>query len=329
MSSKKLAARIAATAALVCAATGLTIAPSDAATAPVSNAHVLVPWSLAKGEQPENITAAPDGDLLITLSRADEVVEVTPAGRQRVVVKLPAPADGGVHTPVLGFAFLGGIVRTPDGTLYLAYSTGNADTTGIWRVRPGRAPERVVALGAGSFANGMALDPRTGQIYFADSTAGVVWRFSDRGRVRAAVWASDAKLRPTGVFGLGANGVKVHSGAVWVSNSDQKSLMRIPIRRDGTAGAVETTFTGSALDDFTFIKDSDVVVGAFDPDNEVAIIRPDGSYRVVLDASDGLQGPTSVQISHGKLYVNSAAFVTQKDPNLLVADIDIRAAIHG
>jgi hypothetical protein len=313
------------------AATGVSASPVAAATAPVSNPRVLIHYDLAAGEQPENITAVPGGDFLVVLSRAAKVERITPQGGRRVVASLPVPADGGINTPVLGFNFASGIVRMPDGTLYIGYATGHDDSTGIWRVRPCAAPERVVALGGESFPNGMALDPRMRQIYFADSTLGDVWRFSARGGATAPVkWASGAKLDPTGLLGLGVNGLKIHKNAVWVSNADQGTLLRIPIGRKGTAGAVETKLTGPNIDDFTFIGHSDSIVAALDPANEVALIKPDGSYSIVMDSTDGLQGgPTAAAIGGGKLYVVTAGFLTHTDPNVVVADFDIRDAVRG
>jgi hypothetical protein len=67
-------------------------------------------------------------------------------------------------------------------------------------------------------------------------------------------------------------------------------------------------------------------VAALDPDNEVALIRPDGTYRTVLTGRDG---PTSAAVRDGRLYVLSAAFLTGQDPNILVADIDSDAATRA
>jgi hypothetical protein len=325
----KLAMKIAAAALVGAAATGTAVSPVAAATTPVSNPHVLISYSLAAGERPENVTAVPGGDFYDTLSQAAQVERVTPQGRRSTVTSLPKPADGGINTPVLHFEFLSGIVRMPDGTLYLGYATGTNDLTGIWRVRPGGTPQRVIALGAKSMPNGMALDPRTEQIYFADSTLGIIWRFSAKGAPDPVKWATGAKLGPTGLYGLGVNGLKIHKNAVWTSNSDQGTLLRIPIRPNGTAGAAETKLTGPHLDDFIFIGHSDDIMAALDPANEVALIKPNGSYRIVMGPSDGLEGPTSAVILHGKLYVMSAAFLTHTGPNIVVADINIHDAIHN
>lgn len=264
----------------------------------------------------------------MVLSRAAQVEQITPYGRRRLLTALPVPADGGKNTPALGYSLATGIVRTPDGTLYVGYAAGHDGLTGIWRIRPGRGPRRIVALGADSFPNGMALDPRTHQLYFADSARGRIWRVPTSGGTPTP-WLDVPELKPTGLYGLGANGLKIHKGAVWVSNSDQGTLLRIPIEPGGAPGPITTRLTGPHLDDFTFIGHSDTLVAALDPDNKVALIQPDGTYRMVLTGQDGLEGPTSTAVRHGRLYVLNAAFLTHQDPNIVVADIDVRAATRG
>nr|QIZ02324.1 hypothetical protein HEP87_54870 [Streptomyces sp. S1D4-11] len=307
---------------------GASIGPVVAATAPVSNPRVLIRYDLAAGEQPENIAAAPGGAFDVVLSRAAKVERITPQGGRQLLAALPVPEDGGVHTPALGYSIATGLVRTADGTLYIGYAAGHDHLTGIWQVRPGGTPKRVIALGADSFPNGMALDPRTQQIYFADSARGIIWRFPAKGGAPVK-WASGAKLNPTGLYGLGANGLKIHENAVWTSNADQGTLLRIPIGRHGKPGAFETKLTGPHLDDFTFIGHSDAIVATLDPDNKVALIKPDGSYSIVMDEKDGLQGPTSAAVRHSQLYVLSAAFLTNTDPNIVVADIGVRDAVRN
>jgi hypothetical protein len=72
---------------------------------------------------------------------------------------------------------------------------------------------------------GMALDDRDGLIYVADSLLSVIWRVSlADGTVSA--WARCPQLAPDG--GLGANGLKLHDGAVRVSNPARDATARPP-----------------------------------------------------------------------------------------------------
>lgn len=122
---------------------------------------------------------------------------------------------------------------------------------------------------------------------------------------------------------LGANGLKIHDGAVWVTNLDQGTVLRIPVQRDGRAGAVRIRATGLAgIDDFAFTGRGDRILAALNGSSEVALVRPDGTHSIVLTAADGLQNPTSVALRGSTVHVGSAAYVTGEDPNLVVAHLN-------
>jgi hypothetical protein len=285
---------------------------------PVANPRILIHYDAEAGEQPENIVAEPDGNLLVTLDFVRRVVRLTPEGAQQVLATLPAPPSGGAEVPVTHTALTTGLVLTSDGIIYVGYVAGDADFTGIWRLDGDGTPRRVTALPADSFPNGMALDERSGQLYIADSIRGAIWRAPVSGG-NAELWAAGDELSPTSI--LGANGLKIRGGFVWVSNSDQKTLLRYPIERDGTAGSAQTAASGHALDDFTFVGDSEVVAAALNLEDELALIGPDGSYQTVLTAADGLQTPSAVLVQPGRIYVLNSAHFTHTDPNILVADL--------
>jgi hypothetical protein len=318
---KKLS-KTAAAAVLLSAATIATIspAPASAVSAPLSNAHIALHFGYAKGQTPENIALAPGGGEYVTFAAARQIALVSPGGAIRVLATLPLPADGGVHTPVLGFPLTVGIVRADDGTLYFLYATGTADLTGVWRLRPGGEPQRIAALPANGLPNGLALDPRTGTLYATDSVLGTIWSVPVTGGTPTA-WSTAPQLSPTGF--LGANGLKVHDGAVWAGNLDRGTVLRIPILRDGRAGAVLTRATGlTGIDDFAFTGRGDQILAALNGPSEVALVQPDGSHSIVLSPADGLQNPTSIALRGHTVYVMSAAYVTATDPNLLLAHLD-------
>jgi hypothetical protein len=304
--------------AVVAAAAAVVPAVSaTAATAPVSGAHIAAHFDLAAGQQPENITLEPDGSADLSFTTAHEIARVSRNGHVRVLAVLPAPADGGANTPLVGSARTFGIVRAPGGTLFVLYNTGGADLTGVWRVRPGSSrPTRIAALPADGLANGMALDPRTGLLYIADSVHGVVWRVPSTGGM-PTMWASGDELTSDGSFG--ANGVKVHNGAVWVSSSQQGLLLRIPIERRGVAGPIQTKAAVAGIDDFVFPGAGDTALAAINGASQIALVRPNGTLSTVLTMADGLQNPTSMSVRGHTLYVASAAYTTMTDPNLLLA----------
>ncbi|MGV9268213.1 hypothetical protein ACWDRR_26520 [Kitasatospora sp. NPDC003701] len=292
--------------------------PAVAVAPPLSEPRIVAHFDLARGLQPENIALEPDGSADLTFSFARQIGRVDPAGNLTVLATLPAPANPA--TPLLGAAVVSGLARAHDGTLYFGYATGTADLTGIWRLCPGGTPERISAFPADSLPNGLALDEREGRLYSADSALGVVRSVPLDGG-EATVWSDDARLRPT--TGFGANGLKAHHHAVWVGNTDTGTLLRLPIRDDGTAGPAEVRATGlGGLDDFDFVGHGDNLIAALNPSSEAAFIGADGTHHTVLGAADGLSNPTSVAVRGDAVYVPSAAYFTQTDPNLLLATLE-------
>ncbi|MEU4877930.1 hypothetical protein [Streptomyces sp. NPDC021608] len=319
--------RPAVAAAAVLALGALAAAPAPADGPAVTEPRVAAHLDLARGQSPENIALAPDGSADLTLSNARQVVNVTREGRTRLLATLPAVANP--HTPVVGAAVVLGIARAQNGTLFVTYATGTA-ATGIWRIPAhGGRPRQIAQLPPTGFPNGLALDERRGVLYAADSVLGTVWRVPRAGGTPTA-WATGAALEPRNprpAAKVGVNGLRLHRGAVWVSNTNAGTLLRIPVRSGGAAGEVETRATRLyAIDDFAFLeRNRDTALAAMTGGSEVELVRPDGAHHVVLTRADGLSNPTSVAVRGRTVYVTSAAYFTQRDPNLLVARVHQRA----
>jgi sugar lactone lactonase YvrE len=309
-------------AAVLVAVTGLTglAGTAGAASPPLSDPTITARFDLGAGQLPENLVLDRRGSIAVTFAGSRQVARVAPDGTTTVLATLPAPsAEDGARTPVLGFPLATGLVRAPGGTLYALYAAGTEGLTGLWRVVPGAAPELVAELPAEGLPNGMALSTGAKHVYVADSVLGVVHRvrLAD-GRV--STWADDPALDATGF--LGANGVEVHRGAVWVSNLDQGTVVRIPVE-GGRAGDAEVVADGLVgIDDFAFTGRGDTLLAALNQPNTVELVTPGRGSRTVLTAADGLQGPTAVAVDGRTVHVTSAAYNTQRDPNLLTARLD-------
>jgi hypothetical protein len=286
-----------------------------AATPPVSNPDIIAHFDRNAGQSPEDMALEPDGAADISMARASSAVRVTLDGHIELLGQLPR--TGGC--PFLGFPVSAGIARADDGSVYLANCTGNADT-GIWRLRHGAQPTKIAQLPANSFPNDMALDEHSDNLYLADSLLGVVWTVPTTGGT-PRVWATGPALARSSLFG--ANGVDVQDHAVWVGNTDQGTILQIPINRDGTAGAVRTAVAGltGAIDNFTVFGRDDAIIAALAFSNQVILIHPGAPPQVVLTAADGLSTPTDVALRHDTIYVSSFALPPLTDPNLLVAHL--------
>jgi hypothetical protein len=104
-------------------------------------------------------------------------------------------------------------------------------------------------------------------------------------------------------------------------NLDAGTILQIDIKDDGAAG--KTTVVAADLvgiDDFAFTGRGDQIVATLDPSSEVVLVQ-DGARTTVLTEQDGLSNPTSVLVQGTTIYVPSAAYVTQDNPNLLTATL--------
>ncbi|SEC99854.1 hypothetical protein [Streptomyces melanosporofaciens] len=300
---------------------GLTAVSStaEAAVPPLSHPRIVAHFDRPAGQVAESVVVRPNGSADVGFILSRQVAHVTLGGHVEVLATMPLPADGGVNTPGPGAAAVTGIERTGDGTLYFLYSAGDASLTGLWKLRPGGKPERVAALPAASFLNGLARDDRTGNFYLTDSTQGRVWQVGSHGGT-AALWAAGEDLAPTHFFG--ANGVKVHNGAVWVSNLDRGTILRIPLTEKGTAGPHQVMASGlDSVDDFAFTGRGDQLLAALNVPSKVVLITPGKAGRIVLDESDGLQNTTALAVDGDTVYVASGALTTGGDANLLTAHL--------
>ncbi|MFJ8596927.1 hypothetical protein [Streptomyces sp. NPDC093598] len=91
------------------------------------------------------------------------------------------------------------------------------------------------------------------------------------------------------------------------------------------------TFTSSltAVDDFNFLSEGSDVVFAAENDltDQVAVVRPNGTTKTVLSASNGHASPTATAVSGKRLYITNAGLTKPYDAKLQRATINLRALL--
>ena len=112
----------------------------------------------------------------------------------------------------------------------------------MYRLDAGGKLKQVVALPAGSWPNGIAFHGR--YLYMTDSGMGAVWRARvDAGMASPSKpWLQSDLLAPgdpatdATMTGIGANGIAFRGAQMFVSVADYGSIVRIPVRGDGSPG---------------------------------------------------------------------------------------------
>ncbi|MFI5682214.1 SMP-30/gluconolactonase/LRE family protein [Streptomyces cellulosae] len=210
-------------------------------------------FDFAAGEIPEKITANPDGSVALSMlgscavcerTHGPELMRISASGARTVLV------TGQVGEAISGNA------RGSDGTVYYAmWAPGNAARNGVYKVLADGTPQRVAALPADSGPNGLAVDSAGRTLYIADSLKGTIWSVPVSGG-SVTPWLTDAALAPvpTEALPIGANGLRFHNGALWISNFNKGTLLRVPITGTGTAGPLRVVAGGLPnIDDLSFL----------------------------------------------------------------------------
>jgi sugar lactone lactonase YvrE len=307
-------------AALAVTALALPIGPVHA----TGHVEVVVSFDAAAGELPEGVAVDKRGNVFVSLiAPVSEIRKITPSGAQSTLVDLGVGGNG-----PLGLA-----VDAP-GNVYAGVATFDPATQGVYRVSRGGTATRLPGSGAISFANGLAFDKR-GNLYVTDSPVGAVWRIPRGGS--AELWIQDPLLEGTGELGagipIGANGIAYHRNAVIVSNSELGTLVRIPIRPDGSAGTPTVIVDDPALlgaDGIALDVRGAVYVAVIAQSTIVRV--DDGSITTIADAGDGINQASSIAFGTGRgdrkslFAVNFGIFSPEPTPALLKIAVGVPGA---
>jgi sugar lactone lactonase YvrE len=259
------------------------------AAASAAEVEVVATFNEQAGQNPEGLAIDKRGDTFVSMSPLGQLWRF-PAGSTTPQV------FGSVSGIVPGQDFgLLGLATDRIGNVYGAVQAASPDTNGVWRFdRTTGAATRIPGSEAIQLPNGLAFDHR-GTLYVTDSRQGAIWRVRPGGT--AQVWLQDQQLTGDGSLGLflGANGIAFRNGVLLVTNTERRTLMRVPVHPDGAPGplSVVTDFApGFNPDGVTMDVFGDAYV-ALNLQNAITRVAPGGSQQIVA-SGDPLDFPSSV-----------------------------------
>lgn len=203
-------------------------------TAARADSHIQVAYSWT--ELTEGITVDKVGNIFVSNSPDGELWKIAPGAAEPEVFGTVE----GVNAAAGDLGLIGLAVDAPGNVYATMVSFSNQDINGVWKFdritgEATRAPgSEAIVLG-----NAIAFD-KLGNMYVTDSAAGAVYRIP-KGGGPAELWVIDDTLAGTGDLGvgvpIGANGIAYRHGALYVSNTEKGSIVKIPVLRGGSPGA--------------------------------------------------------------------------------------------
>jgi len=245
---------------------------------------------------PESITATSDGTIYTSSIGLGVVFKAAPGARQ-ASAWTQKPKNGPQN-------ILGVLADGKSGTLWACYSDmslfkGNAGETAVLRaidLRSGKV-RRSYKFPDKGFCNDIAI-AADGTVYATDTHGGRIMRLSGGSNALDA-WFKDRKLK-------GADGIAVmQDGSLLVTNVLTDRLYELKVDKDGNPGGLTT------LDLLGTVKGPDAIRpgtgGTFylaeNKAGKVDKVTLTGSKVQLKTAASGYQGPTSMTLQDGKLYI--------------------------
>jgi len=162
-----------------------------------------------------------------------------------------------------------------------------------------------------------------GNVYVSDSFRGVVWKTGPNGGM-GTPWVDDPLLRTTGIPPFGANGLRFdkQQSNLFVANTGDDTIVRVPVLSDGTAG-VPAVFTNSinGADGLIIDEQGNLWVAANQAD-EIVVVDAQGKAIAKLGDFDGLSGGAPVHM----LFPASLRF---HGSDLLVTNLSLNTHLFG
>jgi sugar lactone lactonase YvrE len=271
------------------------------------------PNLLADCPNPEGIAIDPTGNLYAASFPAFQskrtpsanICVISPDGV--LIDKIAVPPGPAGATNLLGMLFEPG-----QGLYVVDFANGTPGFGRLLRVDP--ATHSITTLATRfAAANAIAQD-RHRNLFVSDSFEGNIVKVAPDGS-SSSVWVSSPLLAPQGFPPFGANGVAFDRNQknMYVANTSNDTIVRIPVLDDGSAGAPVVFAAGSdasgvldGADGIMFDVDGNLFVCA-NQANEIQVLAPDGTLvaRYKGLGANALDFPASLVFKGRDLYITN------------------------
>jgi sugar lactone lactonase YvrE len=259
----------------------------------------VIEYDRDAGQLPEGVAVDKTGNVYVSLAPLGIIERMSPDGAVTTFAALPPPEPD-------GFGLLGLAVDAP-GNVYAANATANPATQGVYRIGADGVAERVAGSEAISAPNSLAFD-KQGNLYVTDTIFGAVWRIPRGGA--AELWLHHETLvgfvlpdPAAPPVPLGANGIAYWKGSLYVANTSEAHIVRIPILGDGSAGTPEIVVKDplelTPLDGIALDVHGNIYAAVIAQSKVVKIDPNSGAITTVATAADGLDFTASLAFGTG------------------------------
>src|SRR2546427_2930954 len=219
------------------------LAPVSASASEVGVVRNFGPNLQATCLNPEGIARDPRGNLYASSDFAHNPTNICVLDREgRLLREIPVPAGVAGVTSLLGELF------TPGQGLYAVDKADGVLGHGrLLRIDPRTGSITVLATGFAA-PNAIAQDEH-GDLFVSDSFAGTITKVAPDGS-RSTIWKQDPLLTTKGFPPFGANGLAFDRKQrfLYVANTGDSRVLRIPLERNGSAGPIEIFAAGATID---------------------------------------------------------------------------------
>ncbi|MGI9025914.1 MAG: SMP-30/gluconolactonase/LRE family protein [Burkholderiaceae bacterium] len=232
----------------------------------------------AGATHPEGIAADFQGNFYVadfavggTASGVGQIVVLDRDGRTRRVLDI-----SGSSTLLLGLDF------HPITRALMVIDFGGGK---VLRVDPDTGASSVfMTVSGASGLNALTFDA-AGNVYVSDSAQGIIWKTGPGGGA-ATAWVTSPLLTTTGVPPFGANGLGFNKArnALFVANTGNDTIVRIPVTGGGAPGAPAVFVNSINGADGLIIDEDDNLWVAANQADEIVVVDPSG--RVIAKLGD-------------------------------------------